>query len=281
MNDEEKIEYYVTRICNNKSVSKTLKAFLKKCITIQIKLHRTFSSSDFQEITPENFRQRVLRLKNFIKPHVRGGCAYYRVMEVPLGIMETVVTEDPMGDELFLMLMHVKEQPASIHDIKIQFDSNLYNFIVKDPDIAVNPQNNGIILDLELIPNYRTKVLIYPNLVQVNIGCTFNPVVYNIQGVLFLNSLLTLLHDRLAKFGSYCSDLPPFYDWVITHYHFGRDGQQQWSGKKFHIVIRDALHQMIRYYSKQMHDGKCICRFEVAKTPRINISEEMEKMSKF
>lgn len=275
-----KISYYVTKICNNKGVTRRQISFLKKCILIQLELQRPFSSSNFPEIKPNCFRQRLHRLKDFIEVHVKSSCCYYRVKGVPLNNKETIVTDDPMGDKLFLMLMHVKEQPAAIHNIKIQFISNLHKFVSQIPNIRINSQNKGILLDLEPIPNYRTKILIYPNKIQVDIACTFNPIIYNIEGAFFLNSLLTLLHKRLVEIGRYQADIPVFNDWIITHYHFGRDGQEEWNSESFHITIKDALHQLIRYYSKLLPDKKRICRWEIAKSPQVSISEEMEKMSK-
>ncbi|NQW12585.1 MAG: hypothetical protein HQ481_22195 [Alphaproteobacteria bacterium] len=275
----QKYNMYVTRICNNKGIPKKRLIFLKKCISIQLMRERTFSSSDFPEITPNNFRQYISRLKNFIEVDIKSSCYYYRVKNVPLSRHEEIVTDDPMGDRLLLMLQHIKEQPVAIHNIKIKFESNLYSVLSQNPNIKINSINKGIILNFELISNYRTKFVIYPNIIQIDIACTYTPVLYNIQGAFLLNSLLTLIRQRLTELGNDQVDISNFNDWILTHYHFGRDGKEEWNGKSFHITVKDALNQLVRYYSKEMKDKKRYGRMEIVKSPKIKISEELEKMS--
>lgn len=276
--DDEKINSFVTRISNNKGITKKQKEFLKKGMWINVVRWRGFSSSDFPEITPNNFRQRVYRLKEYIEVYVKSSVGYYRIKGVPLGSSE-IVTEYPMGDKMLWMLQTIKEQPVAIHNIKIKFESNLYIFLPQNPPIKIDSINKGALLHFELIPNYRTKIAIYPKTTQIDIACTYNPVLYNIQGAFLLNSLLTLVHQQLMELGKHQADIPNFYDWIITHYHFGRDGQEEWNGESFHITIRDALNQLVRYYSKEMKNKKRYGRVETVKSPKIKISEELEKMS--
>lgn len=269
---------FVTNKTNGYGITKKQKQFLDKAKDINIISRRPFSCSDFPEFSDSNFRQMIHRLKEHIEIIVKSNPCFYKVRGVQLGRSDGFVTDHPTGEKLIWMLNQLKNQPASIHDIKIQFDSNLYETVSKIPKIETNPKNKGIFLNCELISGYPTKLLIYPTKIQIDIACTFNPIIYDNQGAIFLIILLTNLQNFLISLGKSHVQIPDFRQWIITHYHFGKDGKEEWNGESFHITIAAAFDGLTRYYSKTMPNGKKIPRGEQIRTPKIMISDELEKM---
>ncbi len=272
---------FVTDETNRQGITKKQKQFLDKAKNINVISKRPFSCVDFPEYSDTHFRQMIYQLKKYVEIHVKSNPCFYRVKSVKLDKRDRIVTDNPTGEKLIWMLSQLKEQPPAIHDIKIQFDSNLYETVSKIPVIKINPINKGIILNCELISGFHTKLLIYPTKIQVDIACTFNPIVYDNQGAISLIVLLTTLQNFLTSLGKGHVEIPDFRHWIVTHYHFGRDGKEEWNGKSFHISIADALEGLTKYYSKDMPNGKCIPRVEQIRTPKSNISDELEKMFSF
>lgn len=269
---------FVTNESNRYGITKKQKQFLDKAKNIHLIHKRPFSCGDFPELSDSNFRQMIFQLKKYLETYVKSNPCYYRVKSVSLDKNDQIITDHPTGEKLFWMLNQLKEQPPAIHDIKIQFNSNLYETISKIPVVDINPNNKGIFLNCELISGYRTKLSIYPTKIQVDVACTFNPIIYDNQGAISLIVLLTNLQNFLSRFGNNHTEIPDFRQWIITHYHFGRDGKEEWNGESFHITIADAFEGLTRYYSKEMPNGKRIPRAEQIRTTKNNVSNELEKM---
>ena len=269
---------FITNKSNGYIITKKQKQFLDKAKSINIIHKRPFSCGDFPEFSDTYFRQMIYQLKRYVEIYVKSNPCYYKVKDVKLYKNDRIVTDPPTGEKLIWMLNQLKKQPASIHDIKIHFDSNLYETISKIPEIEINPKNKGIFLNCELISGYHTKLSIYPAKVQIDVSCTFNPIVYDNQGAIFLIVLLTNLQNFLISLGKGQVQISDFRQWIITHYHFGKDGKEEWNGESFHITIADAFDGLTRYYGKIMPNGKKIPRGEQICTPKIKISDELEKM---
>lgn len=269
---------FVTDKINEHGITKKQKQFLDKAKSINVINRRPFSCGDFPELSDSYFRQMIYHLKKYVETYVKSNPCYYRVKSVKLDKKDRIVTDHPTGEKLIWILNQLREQPAAIHDIKIKFNSNLYDTISKIPSLKINPNNKGIFLPCELTPEYNTNLSIYPTVIQVDISCTFNPLVYDNQGAISLIILLTNLQNFLISLGKGQVEIPDFRQWLITHYHFGRDGKEEWNGELFHITIADAFDGMTRYYSKTMPNGKKIPRVEQIRTSKTKVSDELEKM---
>ncbi|CAD6368406.1 conserved hypothetical protein [metagenome] len=280
MNEQiQKINDFVTQICNKYHITPQQKNFLRRCVTINVLMQKPFSYNDFPHMTHNNFRQMIYRLKNFIELHIKSSVSFYRIKGITLGLRDISVTELPMGEEVFLLLSNVTQQPAAIHDIKMKFKSCLHNVLKNNPHITPHLHNKGLSLEyVDLIPGYRIHVLVYPSIVQVDISCTFHPIVFNTSGALLLVALLSKLHEHLRIQSNCQCDIPFFFEWIITHYHFGKDGTEEYNGNGFNMTFHDAVGGMIRYYSKSMETGKTILRAEQVRTPKRKLRDELELM---
>lgn len=176
------------------------------------------------------------------------------------------------------ILSKLRNQPPAIHDLKLKFHSNLHEVLLNLGHKS-NPANNGIILKLPSLDNNITcKVLVYPKTVQIDIGCTFMPFVYDISGVVHLTFVLGRIYQCIFLMAGNSADIPLVSFWIITHYHFGKDGSETYSGQGFHRTFEDVASGLVRFYSKIMKNGNSVPRFEQIQTPNRLLNDEIEKM---
>jgi len=123
--------------------------------------------------------------------------------------------------------------------------------------------------------NVTTKILVYPNTIQIDLGCTYKPLIYDPKSIWYL-------HEHLAKISYHLTGLsgvllPTVDTWIITHWHFNKDGTESFNGQNFHHTIDDVNTGLIRFYSKTMEDGTIIPRLEQIQTPHNSLEEEMKR----
>jgi hypothetical protein len=66
--------------------------------------------------------------------------------------------------------------------------------------------------------------------------------------------------------------IPDFRNWVITMWHFNRDGLKECSDEKFHVTVEKANHTIERIYSKDFN-GKIRPRWEIQEYPNKTVKE--------
>ena len=182
------------------------------------------------------------------------------------------------GSEMYRVLADdLKLQQATIHDIKIQFDTDLHSKLLKQ-HCSSDPYNNSIkIADLPSLDNNTTaKILVYPTKAQIDIGCTYKPFIHDSSGLANLTFLLGMIYQYLASFVRDSFTIPPVSKWIITHYHFGKDGSISLSGQNFHYCFEEFNAGMMRFYSKKSPDKSVKARVEQIITPKRSLQEELE-----
>lgn len=272
---------FLTKHCNGIPITKTKRVqyFIERIYKINTEKQMPFDYSDFPELTNGSFRQIIHKIRPLIEVVVRSRPCMYKLKGIELPGDYRKITHRVMGAGIMEILERLREQPPAIHDIKLKFDSNIHQFLAAD-GAPVEPSNKGIKLDLPNFDdkNYVVKAMVYPNTVQLDIGCTFKPIVYDISGVLQLAAMLGSVKNFLFFLDGFRGEIPPVNKWIITHYHFGKDGSESYSGQSFHYTFEGAAEGMIRFYSKKMPDGKMIPRFEQVSTPNHSLSKELDRM---
>ena len=232
----------VTHSCNSyPKLTKTLQEFLIECKKFNEEKKRSFCFIDFPNIRESNFRQRIRRIKPFIEVIAPGHPTFYKVREVKLPLDSHKITLGPMGvkPELMEILRMLKDQPPMIHDIKIQVEVQIHEKLV-EKGCSVNPKNHCVVIsDIPVSDNNLiVRALVYPKLVQIDVGCSFKPLVYD------YGSLLSL-HEYLKEVSIYLTCLSGIQlklvkDWIITHYHFNIDGSHEINGRDFHLTFNEV-----------------------------------------
>ena len=181
--------------------------------------------------------------------------------------------EEGMGVDLIKYIQDADSQISAIHDIKIKINSNLHKFLLESGQIK-NQKNKGIKF---IIPtqnaNITVNALVYPKTIQIDIGCSYEVFTNNEYGKKQFALLLNLICTKLCECSDHKATIPETSQWILTHYHYGRDGHLEYNGEKFHITARNALGEFVRTYSKKMLDGNTIVRIEKIKTPHITVDK--------
>jgi len=188
------------------------------------------------------------------------------------------ITHRVMGEEMINILKKLIQQPPSIHDLKLQFESNLHSKLLEYGHQII-PSNHGIILKLPRFnTNITAKVLVYPRTTQVDIGCTFKPFVYDISGVLKLTALLGRITERISLLVGSNVEIPEINKWIVTHYHFGKDGKDEYNGQSYHRSYEEVANGFVRFYSKKMDNGTTIPRVEQIQSPHHSLDKAISKI---
>ncbi len=263
------------------SLSPKLKEIVIKGRRIN-RLGQDFCFRDFPELKTGVFRQRInrLRKRGWIITTTRGWFSYYKIKGEDTGRTKRTVTNEGMGvgTNMQEIINESSKQIPTIHDIKIKFPSKqLYTNAVKK-GMSVNPTNKGVFLDkISIAEDIYAKITLYPEVVTVDLSCTWNPIIYDIRGAQELLGHLELLRYHLySTFDTH--DVPESLEWIVTHYHLNQDGQTEFSDESFHRTISDMVGGFIRIYAKMFPDQSLRMRSERIFTPNTSVKNQIEDM---
>jgi hypothetical protein len=276
----------VTQNCNGilyNPHSKKQKAFLVKCIEINVEEQRPFTFMDFRELTPENFRQKVMKSRKVIEVILRSPHCFYKIKGVTLDTpyCSRTVTYEGMevGLGILPLLENLKEQPAAIHNLKFKFDTPEQFHEPLRSNHPMNMNNHGIELKFDFGDKIEAKIMIYPKTVVIDVACTFKPFIYDTASVSSMIRRIGGLYEYLLRLSYFKVEIPPPEKWIVTQYHFGKDSIQEIADRKFHYTWNEVSNGMIRYYTKKFPDGKVILRVEKIVTPNKPLEEVFSKIS--
>ncbi|WP_428324351.1 hypothetical protein [Nitrosopumilus sp.] len=274
----------VTDQCNNHSInslSPTLKEFAKK-IQRKNRLGHDVCVRDFPELKAGTFRQRIGRLKEkgLIINTSKGTFCYYKIRGEYTGKTKRSVTKEGMvvGTNMQEIINEASKQIPTIHDIKIKFPSKQLYKNLLEKGMHPNPSNKGIFLEKQtLVKDIYAKIAVYPEIVAIDLSCTWNPIIYDIRGAQeFLGHMEILRAFLFHNYKTY--DMPNSLDWIVTYYHLNQDGQTEFSGESFHRTISDMVGGFIRIYAKKFPDGTTRMRLERIITPECSVKTQVNDM---
>jgi len=261
---------------------KELKKFAAKGLRINLVKKRAFCGGDFPEMKRDNYRKYIQKLKPYLELVIDGKPKFWKIMGVQLpGYSRKFLFRDTGGGVQFEKLLEsLNHEHPKFHDIKIKVyhDGELY-YKLLDKGFSPNRYNKCISYNFSGIkPSLETKSSIYENIIQIDIGCSNEPLIYDISSFLELIEHLSYFsHSVCGLAGSH--SLPFVYEWILTHYHLNLDSSIEYSGKSFEVKINDVGQGLIRYYSKKFPNGKTTARLEQIKTPKKTILETVTEMA--
>lgn len=244
---------------------------------INLKEKISFCYADFAPMTPVNFRQYISKLRRFIVIVCKSKPCFYRIVGTPERMAVPSITDRPTGDNMLMMLRNAREQPTSIHDIRIYTHCENFHEILKKSGYKPNKHNSGIILPpFHYDINIHAKVHVYPQSISIDIACTNRPLVYDIAGVVQLLLVLGQLYRDMVIISNRQAKFPPVTDWIAKQYHLGKDGTQSFSGQSFEMRMDELTAGSFRYYNKLGDDGKRKLRVEQIVTPNKTLMQEID-----
>ncbi|MBI3639689.1 MAG: hypothetical protein HY223_05170 [Thaumarchaeota archaeon] len=255
--------------------------FYKRALYICEKEKRPFSFTDYENLTQGNFRQYIHRSRDKIETVKKGRPTLYKVKGIELAGDSHRITNRGTGGipEFDHLLESLRDQPPMIHDIHLKFESDVHSKLVS-MGLSVNPTNHAIenLRYASLDNNINTKILVYPKLTLIIIGCTLKPFIYDISGVLSLFSHLSQVQFYLSGLTNHESTIPDVKTWIVTRYDFNKDGSESVSGGPFCREFENVSTGLIRFYLKKMPNGERIPRLEQTRTPGKSISDIVEEI---
>jgi hypothetical protein len=116
------------------------------------------------------------------------------------------------------------------------------------------------------IDNIRIRTTIHrTDTVTVVVACSNVPIVTDTAGLIRLSNALTRVEERLSRLVDECGKsvvggyeslpIPEHSTWIVTMWHFGQDGSNEYTGQKFCSTWRDGESALIRNYSKRINSS--------------------------
>ena len=245
-----------------------------------------FSFHDFEKhgIKKGNFRQYVRKLRSIIYLVYKSNCGFYALKGIKFSKLRKKITDRGMGvgtatlEETLSMLQHL---PPQLHNIRIKFSSkNLHKIFCQHRKLTPMKKNNQILLEYPYaneLEIQRILCQISPESVQIMIAATYQPIYCDPEGILELTSLLGHLRDYLLQRSDpNFAVIPNVLDWIVSSYHFNKDGISR-SGQTAEITVFDFDSIMMRFYTKTMPDGTKKDRLEAELTPNILVKQLFRK----
>jgi len=248
--------------------SKVRKMFNDWCIENQ----RPFCFKDFPNLSKYNFRYFVSKLKDSLEIAITGHPTFYKIKGMkltPLTLEPTWVQPNRTQLESIIDDLNIKD-PA-IHDLKLSIPNTSLHTKLLLQGATPNPKNNLIKVNYDVDTNITTKILVYPKTIQICLGCTKTPIIYDTEGIFQLFGHLAGIYHHLTILTK--TELPQWYTWRITQYHFGKDGGVRLTGHSWSMDIKEFGVGEFRVYAKQFSNDKTVLRGEQIRSPQIPIKD--------
>jgi hypothetical protein len=232
---------------------------------------------------------------------------------VPIALSSSSLTRSstPSSNPLYRIVRDLPLDKKSVHDIHLRFASPRIYATTSSSistkalgyDHTVNSKSKDILLSVWKIRDLLVKATIHrTDTVSVVIGCSLNPVVLDINGIIRLTNALSIVEERLSRVvmgsrrtesSSIMGDInssgerhrdrdtitvPAHSDWTVIMWHFGADALVEYSGEKFSVTWETAENVLIRAYSKEMNDKRGTrIRLERQEYPKATLADLIEQ----
>ena len=177
----------------------------------------------------------------------------------------------------------------SIHDIRLKFTApTIYETFSFNTPFPKDNISKDIRLPYWNINNAIVQVRIHKtNTVSVVIGCSLEPFPLNYNGIirffttlastqgLLVGIMLMYDHEKINQDQNQNQSIPDYRKWVITMWHFGRDGSEC-SKRDYHIAVGKAQQILERIYTKEFGKYKKI-RLERQEYPKKTVEDAIEE----
>jgi hypothetical protein len=181
---------------------------------------------------------------------------------------------------LYVMLRNRIFDKDSIHNIRLRLEVHDIYSEVNGNRFRINEVSKDKDIDWQ-INNSIVRIVIHrTNTVSVSVGCTFNPIPLDHDGLDRFYTTLARVEGYLKCLANQNQRVPDYAEWLITMWHFHKDGLKEYAGKTFSITVEDADHNLHRIYSKLFGNGKMKVRDEYQGYPNIKVKEVSETINK-
>jgi hypothetical protein len=206
---------------------------------------------------------------------------------------------------LYRLIRDLPLGTRSIHDIHLKFKSPRIH-----ATISLAHFNNTLVYHHTLLDNSKDiqllgwivedliiKVAIHrTDTVSIVLGCSLDPVLLDVNGIIRLTSALSSVRERLSevvegRIGARDFEnknllsnvyeragvIPHYSQWIVTMWHFGADASIEYSGDRFSATWETTENAILRAYSKAMKDGRTGIRIDRQEYPKVTLADAIEQ----
>lgn len=227
--------------------------FLKKCLYINEIEKREFCYGDFPEMSPENFRQYVMKLKNYLVAAVKSYPMFYQIKGVNLIANNSrKLTGTALGDNMLLLLNKLPTQQIIVKNLqmKVKIEPKLFNLLVNLTTDSVDFPKEILWENMEYDLEILTTVKIMPESIEISLKAKKQPIIYDMYGILKITKILGILEGHIRSGIHNIVDMPSVGDWYCVSYQLGTDGQYGYDKSEDCVLWKDFSGGILRKYAE-------------------------------
>lgn len=227
--------------------------FMKKCLSINEDERREFCCVDFPEMSPENFRQYILKLKNYLVVAIKSYPVFYQIKGVKLiannyrNLSGTI-----LGDNMLSLLNRLPRQDIVLQNLqmKVKIKPELFNALVNLGTKTIDSKDEILWERMEYDSEILTIVKITPEMILIKLEAKKQPIVYDMYGILRITKILGILEGHIRSIMCDIVSMPSVGDWYCISYRLGMNGQYEYNKSKDCITWKDFAGGLLRKYSE-------------------------------
>ena len=228
--------------------------------------HTNFCKLDFLDLMkPKTYRNKICKLKKqgIVEDDYKSTNAYHTLVGHKFGRAGThnhtgVTTSH--NNPIYQMFLNLPMDKQCIHNIRLRLTvPDIYHAFSVNTTFPKDNRSGDIRLPYWNKNNAVVQVRIHrTDTVSIIVGCSLEPFPLDYNGIirffttlastegLLVGMTLMIYNEKVNQILS----IPDYRKWVITMWHFGRDGLLEFKGEKFSISVENADHIVSTIYSK-------------------------------
>jgi hypothetical protein len=247
----------------------------------------------FYTIKSVNFGRRKhdsARMMMMTQPMTPNHMEVSSVTAVTDSASSSIIDPDPNPNPHSTTCNIIQELPPnnnSVHDIHLKFQVpdiwNILSSSQSSSSSSLSPSSSSssssssnykpdskskdIALPVLNVNNLKIRTIIHrTDTVTVVVACSNAPIVTDTAGIIRLSIALTRVEERLSRLVDECGKsvaggyeslpIPEHSTWIVTMWHFGHDGSNEYTGEKYCSTWRDGKNALIRNYTKRMNSSR-------------------------
>jgi hypothetical protein len=277
-------------------------AMIEQMAYLVFRERRPFSYLDFLSFEIDGQQHKMARgtFRNKVSKLVRNGqvevaymsgLAFYTLKGVSFGKLAVTPSHTGVHNPILKLIENLPMDKRALHDIRLRFKvQDIWSILSTNSDLSLNPISKDIGLKPWITDGLLIKITIHKtNTVTVIVGCSYEPVAVDINGIIRLSNALTRTEEHLTKLVENCGSMitdesrynhriiPAHSSWLVTMWHFGADSLVRYAGQRFEVVWELGQEALIRAYTKDFEKKGTRIRLERQEYPNKTFAEALEE----
>jgi hypothetical protein len=188
--------------------------------------------------------------------------------------------------------IHLKFHVPDIWTIISSSSSSSSSASSSSSNYKPDSKSKDIALPVLNVNNLKIRTTIHKtDTVTVVVACSNAPIVTDPAGIIRLSTALTRVEERLSRIVDECGKsiaggyeslpIPEHSTWIVTMWHFGHDGSNEYTGQKYCSTWRDPQNALLRNYTKRMNSNTTTIRKEHIECPKKTFTDAIGEKLQF